>query len=170
MSALSASLRPARGTAIAIAFLAVSGCASVPDPEPSTVGDPDDQVEIGYGSQDRSEVTGAVSSVSEKDVKGHQVTRLEDLIEGRFPGVYVQRLSNGGISLRIRGTSSLVADGEPLYVIDGLPINPPAGSALLAVNAADIARIDILKDAGSTAIYGSRGANGVVLITTKRGQ
>lgn len=129
---------------------------------------PPDQVRIGYGSQDQSEVTGAVVSVRAEDL-GREVTSFEDLVQG-LAGVTVRRLSNGGISLRIRGSSSLSSDAEPLYVINGVPIRAEAGYALVGVNPRDITRIDVLKDAGAAAIYGSRGANGVVLIfTTPRG-
>ncbi|MGH7129874.1 MAG: TonB-dependent receptor plug domain-containing protein, partial [Planctomycetaceae bacterium] len=115
------------------------------------------------------------------------MTTLDQWLQGTAPGVHVNTASNapgGGISVRVRGTASLSASSEPLYVIDGLPIEsdesalpgdggrdrtaPP--SLLAALNPADIERIDILKDASATAIYGSRGANGVVLITTKQGQ
>jgi iron complex outermembrane receptor protein len=92
---------------------------------------------------------------------------MEELFQG-LAGVTVRRLSNGGISLRIRGSSSLSSSGEPLYVINGVPIHAPPGQALMGVSARNITRIEILKDAGATAIYGSRGANGVVLIFTAR--
>ena len=157
---------------LATAFMA--GCATMPGvdsnppaADPTRGNDSDDQVRVGYGTQDRDELTGAVSSVKAEDV-GREVTSIVDLIEGRLPGVYVQRLGNGGVSIRIRGASSFMGGGEPLFVIDGRTIMPPVSSALLAINPKDILRIDVLKDAGSTAIYGSRGSNGVILITTKR--
>ena len=157
---------------LATAFMA--GCATMPGvdsnppgADPTRGNDSDDQVRVGYGTQDRDELTGAVSSVEAEDV-GREVTSIVDLIEGRLPGVYVQRLGNGGVSIRIRGASSFMGGGEPLFVIDGRTIMPPVNSALLAINPKDILRIDVLKDAGSTAIYGSRGSNGVILITTKR--
>ena len=157
---------------LATAFMA--GCATMPGvhsnppgADPTRGNDSDDQVRVGYGTQDPDELTGAVSSVEAEDV-GREVTSIVDLIEGRLPGVYVQRLGNGGVSIRIRGASSFMGGGEPLFVIDGRTIMPPVSSALLAINPKDILRIDVLKDAGSTAIYGSRGSNGVILITTKR--
>ena len=127
----------------------------------------DDQVRVGYGTQDRDELTGAVSSVRAEDA-GREVTSIIDLIEGRLPGVYVRRLGNGEVAIRVRGASSVSGGGEPLFVIDGRPLMTPAGSALMAIGPKDILRIDVLKDAGATAIYGSRGANGVILVTTKR--
>ena len=125
-----------------------------------------DEVQIGYGSQDRAKVTGAVVSVRAADL-GREVTSFEDLVQG-LAGVTVRRLASGGISLRIRGWSSLSSDAEPLYVINGIPIRAAPGQALLGVNPRHVTRIDILKDAGATSIYGSRGANGVVLIFTAR--
>jgi TonB-dependent SusC/RagA subfamily outer membrane receptor len=156
-------------TVVVFAAIFIGACASASSSTSAPAGDSDDQVRIGYGTQERTELTGSVGSVTAEDT-GREVTSLADMISGRFAGVYVQHLPNGGISVRIRGASSLLGDGEPLYVIDGLPIQGPAGSALLGVNPRDVARIDILKDAGATAIYGSRGANGVVLITRKQAQ
>lgn len=125
-----------------------------------------DEVEVGYGTQERGDVTGAVASIRAEDL-GREVTSFEDLLQG-VAGVTVRRLTNGGISLRIRGSSSFSSDGEPLYVINGVPIRAAPGQALMGVNPRDITRIDVLKDAGATSIYGSRGANGVVLIFTVR--
>jgi TonB-dependent SusC/RagA subfamily outer membrane receptor len=85
------------------------------------------------------------------------------------PGLTVIRLPNGDISLRIRGDRSFQGDNEPLLVIDGRPVRGDIGAALAGLAPRDIERIDVLKDAGSTAIYGSQGANGVIIITTKRG-
>jgi TonB-dependent SusC/RagA subfamily outer membrane receptor len=124
-------------------------------------------VQVGYGTQDRANLTGAVSSVTADDVDASSVTRLEDLINGRFAGVQAERGRDGRISIRIRGSSTLMGSDEPLFVINGIPMHD-GGSAFSALNPSDIARIDILKDAGATAIYGSRGANGVVMVTTKR--
>ncbi|MGH2829576.1 MAG: TonB-dependent receptor plug domain-containing protein [Actinomycetota bacterium] len=89
-------------------------------------------------------------------------------MEGRFPGVRVVRTPGGGFSIRIRGVSTLLGDTEPLYVVDGIPVNVEPGRGLDWLNPADIARIDVLKDAAETSMYGVRGANGVILITTKR--
>jgi TonB-dependent SusC/RagA subfamily outer membrane receptor len=101
-----------------------------------------------------------------------RVSRLGDMLMGRVPGLEVRRLGNGSYTLRIRGPRTLrgsVADEEPLLVLDGTPI--PQGSlssVLSAVPPRDVARVDVLRDAASTSIYGLRGANGVVVITTKR--
>ena len=92
---------------------------------------------------------------------------LEKLLQGRIAGVSVSRAPDGGIAVRIRGATSLHGNSEPLYILDGFPIEPGSGG-LITINPSDIAKIEILKDAGSTAAYGVRGANGVVVITSKR--
>ncbi len=142
------------------------GCASASGGTGANEDDPVEEVSIGYGSQARTQVTGSVVSVRAEDL-GRDVTSFEDLVQG-LAGVTVRRLPSGGISLRIRGSSSLSGDAEPLYVINGVPIRAAPGQALMGVNPREIERIDILKDAGATSIYGSRGANGVVLIFTFR--
>jgi TonB-dependent SusC/RagA subfamily outer membrane receptor len=96
---------------------------------------------------------------------GTPVSQAEELLVGRFPGVRVTRLSNGALSVQIRGATSIHGTTEPLYVVDGLPIAAGSGG-LVGINPNDIQRIQVLKDVGSTAFYGVRGANGVVLITT----
>jgi TonB-dependent starch-binding outer membrane protein SusC len=106
-------------------------------------------------------------SLNADDIRASDVTRVEELFAGRFPGVQVLRHPGGGISLRIRGATSVLGSNEPLYVIDGFPIEAPPGGALVGLNPADIQRIEVLKDIGSTSFYGMRGANGVVVITTK---
>ena len=154
--------------ALATGSYAVACASTGGVPRPAS--DPEDEVRVGYDTQDRADLTGSVGSVTAEDIAGQKVTRVEEMIEGRFAGVHVVRTRNGGITLRIRGVSTLMGNSEPLFVIDGMPVHSGPGTALLGINPSDIARIDILKDAGATAIYGSRGANGVVLITTKRAQ
>lgn len=154
--------------ALLLGALAPAACAGTPAGNRAAVEAPDeapDEVQIGYGSQDRDDVTGAVTSIRVEEL-GREVTSFEDLFMG-VPGVTVRRLSNGGISLRIRGSSSFSSDGEPLYVINGVMIRAAPGQALMGLSPRDVTRIDVLKDAGATAIYGSRGANGVVLIFTE---
>ncbi|MEN0052669.1 MAG: TonB-dependent receptor [Mucilaginibacter sp.] len=126
-------------------------------------------VVVGYGSVQKKDLTGAVSTVLAKDLDNMPVTRVDQMLQGRAAGVDVKS-SNGapgsGTSIRIRGSRSISASNEPLYVIDGL-----IGVAdLNTINPSDIESIDILKDASATAIYGSRAANGVILVTTKKGQ
>ena len=145
-------------------------------------------VVIGYGTAKRSDVTGAVSSLNEKDFNKGVNTSPEQLLAGKVAGVQVVQSSGepgGGISVNIRGMGSINASNSPLYVVDGFPIDnsvtvggtganftgmKSARNPLNAINPNDIASIEVLKDASATAIYGSRGANGVVMITTKRGK
>ena len=124
-------------------------------------------VVVGYGTQKQREVTGAVSSVTSKDINGVVVTGLDQAMQGRMAGVQVTQNSGepgGNVSVRIRGLGSITGNNEPLYIVDGVPYG-----SLNAINPNDIERIDVLKDAASAAIYGSRGSNGVVIVTTKRG-
>ncbi|QHV95683.1 SusC/RagA family TonB-linked outer membrane protein [Spirosoma endbachense] len=123
---------------------------------------------VGYGTQIRRDVTSAVSSVSEKDFKGQPVTRLDQVLQGRVPGVQVTNSGGapgGEVRIRVRGANSLSGDNDPLYVVDGF-----IGADFTTINPEDIASIEVLKDASATSIYGSRGANGVIIITTKTGK
>jgi TonB-dependent SusC/RagA subfamily outer membrane receptor len=92
---------------------------------------------------------------------------VEELLAGRFAGVRVIPTPNGGFSIRIRGANSITGSNEPLYVVDGLAVEVAPGEGLNWLDPADIERIDVLKDAAETSIYGVRGANGVILIKTK---
>ena len=151
---------------LVLAAVVFAGCASLSGGGDPGDEEPADEVGVGYGSQGRPGVSGAVTTVRAEDLD-REITSMEELFQG-LAGVTVRRLSNGGISLRIRGSTSLSSSGEPLYVINGVPIHAPPGQALMGVSVRDITRVEILKDAGATAIYGSRGANGVVLIFTVR--
>lgn len=93
---------------------------------------------------------------------------IEQMLADRFPGVDVRRTSGGGVSIHIRGPASFYANTEPLYVLDGIPIQPGPDGGLAGINPHDIASITVLKNPTDTAIYGIRGANGVIVITTKR--
>ena len=149
----------------------------------------DEVVVIGYGSVLKKDVTGSISTVKVEDNIANQTTGIDQLLQGRAAGVQVQQNSSAlgsGVSVRIRGSNSLRGNNEPLYVVDGIIIASagedvlPAGgvgnsgqeaqNGLTGINPRDIESIEILKDASATAIYGSRGANGVVLITTKKGE
>ncbi len=128
-----------------------------------------DVVVIGYGTQRKRDLTGAVTSISAKDLAETPITRPDQMIQGRSSGVQVIQTNSapgGNVSIRIRGTNSINSGNEPLFVVDGFP----GAGDLNTINPQDIESIEILKDASSTAIYGSRGANGVVLITTKKGR
>lgn len=106
--------------------------------------------------------------VTAEDIERSPGTPLEQIIEAKIPGIQVTRTSNGAIAIRIRGTSSIYSSNEPLYVIDGTPLDAGAGGALTGLNPYDIESIRVLKDPADTGLYGVRGANGVIVITTKR--
>lgn len=125
-------------------------------------------VVIGYGTRRKSQLTGSIASVSSAEIQEVPVVSPGQALQGRAPGVDVQSTSNtpgGSVSIRVRGTRSINADNEPLFVVDGIPIS----GALNDINPNIIESLEVLKDASATAIYGARGANGVVLITTKKG-
>ena len=148
----------------------------------------DQMVVVGYGTQRRSDLTGSVASVT-PNVDQTPVLSLEQTLQGSAPGVMVTQASSapgGALSIRVRGGASVTGNNEPLYVIDGFPIeNDPDNQSpsdggrdatttvpsnpMAALNPNDIESIEILKDASATSIYGARGANGVIIITTKHG-
>jgi TonB-dependent starch-binding outer membrane protein SusC len=159
-------MRIAGGLGLLFVVVAATGCyhATSRKLTPAELAD----LGVGTTAQAPANRAGAVSSVDMTQAR--QVSRIEDLFAGRVAGVVARRLPNGHLSVRIRGSHSMIANDEPLYVVDGLPINTAQVDAVLAgIDPGDVERIDILKDAGSTALYGSRGAAGVILITTKRG-
>lgn len=126
-------------------------------------------VAIGYGTMKKSDVTGAMVSISEEKIKSIPAIDPAMAMQGRAAGVQVMNNSHqpgGNVSVKIRGTNSINANNEPLYVVDGFPLT----GGLRYINPNDIVSMEILKDASATAIYGSRGANGVVLIGTKKGK
>lgn len=151
-----------------------------------TANEIDEVVVIGYGTVRKSDLTGSVSSMKGSDIGNSHMLSLEQAMAGKMAGVNIVNTSGepgAGISITIRGTGSINSDSEPLYVIDGAPMSKDIGSEvgnpnglsssvfnpLSSLNPNDIQSIEVLKDASATAIYGSRGANGVVLITTKSG-
>ena len=145
-------------------------------------------VSVGYGTQKQRDIAGSISTVTTEALEKAPMSTIDQVLQGTSPGVQVTTGSSepgGALSIRIRGTASISSNSEPLYVIDGFPIeNDIEGSAvgnggrsrttppnpLVTLNPSDIASISILKDASATAIYGARGANGVVIITTKQGE
>jgi len=144
-------------------------------------------VVVGYGTARRKDLTGAVSSVQSKDFNKGQINSPEQLLQGKVAGLQITNSSGqpGGLTIvKIRGNNSIRTGNTPLYVVDGVPLDgrsprpgfnsnsigtTPAGDPLTFINPNEIASVDVLKDASASAIYGSRGANGVILITTKKG-
>jgi len=126
-------------------------------------------VVVGYGTQKKSQMTGAISSVGSKEIQELPITNARQALQGRAAGVDVVQPGSkpgAGPQIRIRGRRSFNASNDPLYVVDGIPLS----SGIDDINPNDIVSMEVLKDASATAIYGSRGANGVVIISTKRGK
>lgn len=146
----------------------------------------DEVVVVGYGVQKKSDVTGAMVSVSADDIKSRPTVNVFEAMQGKAAGVDIRTSDRPGElgDIYIRGSRSLTASSQPLYVVDGVPLNgtvgktyeenldgaAPRGGTLESLNPSDIESIEVLKDASATAIYGSRGANGVILVTTKKGK
>ncbi len=133
-------------------------------------------VVVGYGTQLQKDVTGSIATIDNERFRDLPVSSIDQKIIGQVAGVQIQQLSGapgGGTSVKIRGSGSLGAGNEPLYVVDGIPFASGLGqnfNPLIYLNPTDIESVTILKDASSTAIYGSRGANGVIMVTTKKGK
>ena len=146
----------------------------------------DEVVVVGYGTQKKSDVTGSMVSVGAKELKSRPTANVFEAMQGKAAGVDIRTSDRPGEvgDIFIRGSRSLSASSQPLYVVDGVPLNgtvgktheenldnvSPRGGTLESLNPSDIESVEVLKDASATAIYGSRGANGVILITTKRGK
>jgi len=158
--------------AAGVALVALTGCGGgrglpQPDPQPG-------EADIGYGSQPKDKVTGAVSTISGNQLNPNSPMRLEELLRGKTSGIQIITRADGSQVLRIRGGnaslgSGATADQDPLIVVDRVPVD--AGDltdALAGLTPADIRQVDVLKDVASTAIYGIRGAAGVIVITTTR--
>ena len=140
---------------------------------------PDDKtlsevVVVGYGTQEKKDLTGAISSVSAKDIVKVPVSGFDQALQGQVAGLQISSSSGapgGNTNILIRGIGSISGGNEPLFVIDGFPVSGAGvGNPLNTINPNDIESIDVLKDASATAIYGSRGSNGVIIVTTKRGK
>ena len=144
----------------------------------------DEVVAVGYGTKTRRDVTGSISTVKSKDIQNFKATSMDALLQGQGAGIQVNQASGSPgapVRVMIRGTHSIYADAEPLWVIDGIPISNPANGIgltrasagqnyLATINPNDVESMEVLKDAAATAIYGSRGSNGVILVTTKSGK
>jgi len=151
--------------------LAVSNQTNVSIALLQTASNLNDVVVIGYGTLKKSDLTGAVATMSSENLKDRAAVNFGEAMAGQLAGVQVQQISGApggeGLSVRVRGTGSITQSNSPLYVVDGYPME---GGAFNLINPNDIESLQVLKDASSTAIYGSRGANGVVIITTKKGK
>jgi TonB-dependent SusC/RagA subfamily outer membrane receptor len=173
----------ARALTLAAAFVALGACASLrsapSDALPADAASVDGEetadpgaaaVPFGYGEQRRRDLTAAVGTVDERDVALQQVSRVEELMRGRVAGVDVIQHANGEFSVSIRGMGHGLgrSGSEPLYVVDGMPLSQRGTGALAGISPRDVERIDVLKDAASLALYGSRAGNGVILIRTRR--
>lgn len=155
----------------------VGGRASIDVAMETANKDLDEVVVVGYGTQQKANVAGAITSVKTADLKQTPISNVVQGLQGRVSGVQITQNSaapGGSISMRIRGVNSINGTSEPLYIVDGVQLSNSGGvndiSSLSIINPNDIESVAVLKDASATAIYGARGANGVVLITTKRGK
>ncbi|MEJ7739826.1 MAG: TonB-dependent receptor [Chitinophagaceae bacterium] len=167
---------PADGKTLVVSFIGMetkeiilAGEATIDISLTTLSSDLADVVVIGYGSQLKRAVTGAVQTINTKELRDIPVSQITQKLQGRLAGVQINQTTGKpgqGMSIRIRGQLSVSAGSDPLYVVDGFPITGSIG----AVNPDEIESISILKDAASTSLYGSRAANGVVLITTKKGK
>jgi TonB-linked SusC/RagA family outer membrane protein len=130
-----------------------------------------DEIEViayGYGTQKKGNITGAIAKIGEKQIQDRPITRIEQALQGQLAGVAVRNTTGApgaDIVVNVRGAASISGTATPLYVVDGVPLDNLSG-----INPSDISSIDVLKDASSAAIYGSRGSNGVIIVTTKRGK
>ncbi len=168
--------------------VSISGSSSINVSLVASTSGLEEVVVVGYGTTRKKDLTGSVTSVRAKDFNKGTVTAPDQLIQGKVAGLQIINNSGqpgGAATIRIRGTASVRSGNNPLYVVDGVPLsggsgrpglglaafgNSPASNPLNFINPNDIASMDVLKDASATAIYGSRGSNGVIIITTKRGQ
>jgi len=157
-----------KGAALALGFALFQACAGKAT-MPATQTNPQDQADRGYGEQPEAQVAGAVGLLGSEEESGGSFATMVDMLRGRVAGLQIGETPNGEISVRIRGNQSILFNAEPLLVVDGVPV-PPYGfsSTLRAMDPRDVQSIQVLKDAGSTSSYGSRGAHGVILITLKR--
>jgi TonB-dependent SusC/RagA subfamily outer membrane receptor len=156
-----------RRCSLAVTVLALLGCHATstskrvsPPPTRATV-------QVGYGTQEARDVNTAVNSASGEKMRSNSPRTVVDMLVGRFPGVEVRQRANGTASIRIRGTRSFRSNEEPLIVVDGIPQHS-GGQSLTDLNPRDVQSIEVLKDAAATAVFGSRGANGVILVSTRR--
>lgn len=152
-----ASLTPRVALSCALLVGVLSGCASSNTARPGENDIP--------APSPNPPIAGTTVTADDLDRAGNDA--IEKTLAAKVPGALITRTADGGIAIQIRGQTSLAANTQPLYVIDGLPIQPGPGGALVGINPHDIATIEVLKDAASLSFYGLRGANGVIIIKTK---
>jgi len=162
-------IRPpfARRSSLAWAAVGLLGCHTTPSSKPAAPPPKPTTVQVGYGTQNARDVNTAVNSASGEKMRSNSPRTVADMLVGRFPGVEVRQRPNGSASIRIRGTRSFRSNEEPLIVVDGIP-QASGGQSLTDLNPRDVQSIEVLKDAAAAAVFGSRGANGVILISTRR--
>ena len=155
------------GAALTLGVALIPACGgktTMPAAQPT----PQDQAR-GYGEQPDEQVTGAVGSLESEEESGGSFATMVDMLRGRVAGLQIAEDVNGEISVRIRGDQSIYFNQEPLLVVNGVPVPPYSfSSTLRTMNPRDVRSIQVLKDVGSTAFYGSRGTHGVILISLKR--
>ncbi|GEP93467.1 SusC/RagA family TonB-linked outer membrane protein [Chitinophaga terrae (ex Kim and Jung 2007)] len=179
---------PSKATTIVFSFIgfadqevAIAGQSTINAALQSGNKDLSEVIVVGYGTLAKRDLTGSVTKISAKEIENQPISTFETALQGKAPGVVIESGSGKvgqAMKIRIRGTSSISAESQPLYVVDGVPIvSAPQGDVnndptnpLADINPNDIESVEVLKDASASAIYGARAANGVVLITTKRGK
>lgn len=150
-----------------VASVTLLGCTSSENTR-SKNAESDGQVDVGYGTQSEADVSGSVVTLDADSLqRSRPAATVAEMLRGRVSGVRVTQEGNG-LKIRIRGRTSIYGSSDPLYVLDDVPIQTGPGGVISFLNPNDIESITVLKDAASTAIYGARGANGVILIKTKR--
>jgi TonB-dependent starch-binding outer membrane protein SusC len=156
----------ARRCTLAWVVVTLAACHSTQNGSKVATPKPSD-VHVGYGAQAARDVNTAVSSASGDKMRSNSPRTVTDMLVGRFPGVEVRQLPNGSATIRIRGTRSFRSNEEPLIVVDGIPQHGGA-QVLMDLSPRDVESIEVLKDGAATSVFGSRGSNGVILVSTRR--
>lgn len=153
-----------QATRITVGVLVLTMGCRAPQPGSRSGPSPEEEVNVGYGSQNRGNLTGSVVSLTAAEMEGAPAASMERMLRGRLPGLQIRRVPGGDISIFVRGSGPMRDANPPHVVIDGMT---SSARDLLALSPEVVARIDVLKDAAAS-VYGMRGANGVILVTTKR--
>jgi TonB-dependent SusC/RagA subfamily outer membrane receptor len=159
-------MRVTPGIALGLMVATIASCTPAPGKPLQTPPAPEGSTD-GYGERPK-EAGGSIQTVKYQDQNKVAVSRVEEMLIGRFSGVDVIRTGDGGYSVSIRGTGSFMSNEQPLWVVDGVPFETLPGRGLSWINPQDVTKIDVLKSSAETAIYGVRGGNGVIVITTKK--